>query len=356
VEQAEPAITGTAQWENRGLWRWFAIPCLLCLASAIALNLWVNPFGLYGSGGFKDEIVNYRQLKLELLRKADPAPTTLILGSSTVMTLAPEKVEQNLGGTAFNFGMTSAQPEDYYSVLRIALDDLRLPLDNVILSLDQCVFNEHFPAVAESRNLAEFRRYFIHHGITADPAHGPLPMLISMEQTHASYRVVRRYIEGRELEDDRVLSNGHVVKEAYDRQIAAGEYDLDAVLDSRVRKRPVRWLRMDEFDRVDPQALDYLDSLLELCSEHGIEVYAYVTPYHPRQWAVLEEFPNVGILEEANAAIASKLESYGYEFHDYSHIESFGGLPELFYDEVHTRPGNQELLIDKLLGTREAGQ
>ncbi len=318
-----------------------------------ALNVLVNPFGLYGSGGFHQKIPNFRQDKLELVAQAKPAPDTLVLGSSRVMCISPEQVEGYIGGSVFNFGMVNAKPEDCYSALRLVVEDLGIPIKKIVLGLDHAALNADVPSVAEALNNADFAKYLIHHEGTRNFANSALPMLISMEQTRTSIRMIRQLATGVTDEKARILPNGQVDYIAQNAEIASGDFDLNRLLDKRIRSQPIRGMHMDKFFEPDPLGLAYLGSLLEYCQQNQIQVYAYSTTYHPRQVEVLNSFPNKEVLAEVVDTVGGLLAEYGIEYHDFTNLESFGGSREFFYDGVHMRAENEALLIDHLLGNKE---
>jgi len=180
-------------------------------------------------------------------------------------------------------------------------------------------------------------------------------MLISMEQTHASLGILRLLWNPEMLQNWEIKPDGEVVYKAKELELAAGTFDLEQVLEKRVRRQPVVGLRMDEFEGPDPLGIAYLDSLLSLCQDRQITVHAYITAYHPRLVELLDTFPSRPVLDQVTRQVDETMGKYGIELHDYSLIDSFGGSAELFYDEIHMQPGNQVPLIYHLLGREEAG-
>ena len=96
--------------------------------------------------------------------------------------------------------------------------------------------------------------------------------------------------------------------------------------------------------------MKYWQDFLDLCHENGIEIYAYVPAYHPRLYDLLMELGGGEILVEVSDYLESTVTLQGGIYRNYMNIESFEGNPDFFYDEIHMRPENADLLIENLLG------
>jgi len=333
------------------------LPFVLALVCIAALNIYVNPFRLYWSMRFDAAATNLRLQKYELAQRMQPPPQTVILGSSRVMAMDPADIERYLPGPCFNFGMQAGAAEDYYAALLSLTEGAGLPIRNVVLGIDLEAFNPSAPTIYESRYFPEFSRYLIHTPLARARLSDQLGLLMSMQQTDESLNVLRRAFR-RELDVELVSiePNGKAIQIAREQAIAAGTFDLQRIIASRVRKYPSRSLRLGGYKRVDPVRLLYLDDLLNYCDEHGIRVYAFITPYHPRLWDVLDQLPEAAILNDVKAQVQEHLAAHGVELHDFSHIVSFGGDPQQFYDEIHMRPDNIHRVVEALFGGTAALQ
>ena len=339
------------RWQSARL-TWMIALCALCpLVLGSVLNLWVNPFRLYGAEVFDPATSNGRLQKYTLLREQSPPPTTVILGSSRVMTMDPVDVTALLPGPCFNFGVASAVAEDYYASLRLVVEDASAPVEHVILGIDHSALHPHVPVMYEARYFPRYGGY-----IDGDDGGPPLwqdrlAMLISAEQIEESLNVLRRTVK-RTLKSPKIelAADGHAVQVAREKAIAAGEFNLERTLSKRVLHHPSYSLHIGSFTEPSPWRLEYIARLLDYCDERGIQVHAYVTPLHPRQWEVLDSLPQSRVLADTVAELSRLFAAHGVELHDFSRIESFGGSAEFFYDEQHLMPENQRRIAAALLG------
>jgi hypothetical protein len=339
------------RWQSARL-TWMIALCALCpLVLGSVLNLWVNPFRLYGAEVFDPATSNGRLQKFTLLRQMSPPPSSLILGSSRVMTMDPAYVEACLPGGCFNFGVASAVAEDYYASLRLAVEDAAAPITHVILGIDHSALHPSVPVMYEARYFPRYAGY-VNGADGGSPLwQDRLAMLISAEQLEESLNVLRRTAK-RTLKSPKIelQPDGHAVQVAREKAIAAGEFSLERTLSQRVLHHPSYSLRLSSFTDPSRRRLEYIARLLDYCSERGIQVHAYITPLHPRQWEVLDSLPQSQVLAATTVALEHVFTAHGLVLHDFSRIESFGGSAEFFYDEQHLMPENQRRIAAALLG------
>lgn len=339
------------RWQSPRL-TWMIALCALCpLVLGSVLNLWVNPFRLYGAEVFDPATSNGRLRKYTLVCEQSPPPSTLILGSSRVMTMDPADVEEFLPGSCFNFGVASAVAEDYYAALRLVVEDAEAPIEHVILGIDHSALHPSVPVMYEARYFPRYGDY-IDAGDNGPPLwQDRLVMLISAEQIEESLNVLRRTAK-RTLKSPKIelSADGHAVQVAREKAITAGEFNLERLLTQRVLHHPSYSLRLGSFTRPSPWRLEYIARLLDYCDQHSIQVHAYITPLHPRQWQVLDSLPQSQVLADTVAELDRLFSEHGIELNDFSRIESFGGGAEFFYDEQHLMPENQRRIVAALLG------
>ena len=355
------ATTGARTWDGAWARRSPALalllPCLLVLIAVCALNVCVNPLGLYWSHRFPPADVNYRAEKFALLQALPEKPSTLIIGSSRAMTMYPADVERYLPGECFNFAMPSARAEDYYAAIRLVCEDGRAPIRNVVLAVDYDAFAPGPGTMSEARYFPAFRKYLVHTPGIGTNWPERLSMLIARQQIEESLNVLRRTLEAKQQARYVELApDGAAIQIAREESIRKGTFNLKKILGLRVRKYPARSLYLGSFTHPDPVRLQYLSDFLGYCRARGIQVYAYITPYHPALWRVLEPLKGIQVLGAAAEAARQRFEQYGYSLRDYSRVENFGGSPNRFYDEIHMMPINQEVLLDKLLRGAAAGR
>jgi hypothetical protein len=339
-------------WESARVTWALALWALTPLIAGVILNLLVNPFRLYWSELFDPATANTRLAKYEMITELPTPPRSLIIGSSHVMTMEPAEIDGLLGdGPCFNFGMPSAMAEDYLAALRLVVEDAGAPLEHVILGLDFPALHPRLPLMYEGRYFPQFRRY-VPPGMRGPPLWlDRLTMLISAEQTEESLNVLRRRVQHRLSAPNVELNpDGSAVLVMREQAIRAGRFDLDRVLSRRLRHFDSYSLHLATFTEPSAERLDCIRQVLDYCYERGIDVHAYLTPLHPRQWELLGTLPQAGVLDECTAELEALFSGNGEEFRDYSHIASFGGDPALFYDEQHVMPENQRRIAELLLG------
>jgi hypothetical protein len=308
----------------------------------------VNPLGLYPTHLLAPTEQNLRRYKYEQVRQNGLKPSAVILGSSRVMTMRAADVEQHLPGDCYNFSMQSAAAEDWYAALRLLVDDLHAPVKHVVIGMDYEAFNPAIPTLSEARYFPEFSKYLVHTRLRSR-VFDQLSLLLSSEQLDATKGVLTAYLErGHKSQNKVVEPDGTLLLREREQQIGDGSFDLNAVLDSRVRKYASRSLRLDGYDEPSSERLQYLEDLLDFAYAHGITVHIYITPYHPRLWETLRPLKDIQVLRETRRVVQQQCQAHGVYLVDFSRIERFGGQPNEFYDEIHMRPSNQALLLKAL--------
>lgn len=322
---------------------------------AALLNFIINPFGLYPTRFFERSQDNFRLKKYEMASRQYPPPDTLVIGSSRVMTMRPADVESLLGGRAFNWGVPSATAEDYYAATRLCTEKLGIKLKRIIVAVDLEAFNPAEPLMPEARYLSDYAGYLSLSPEANASNFEKFALILSMQQTRESIAVLRRKLERTKGAPKTIIQNdGYVFQAQREKTINEGTFDLEKILAQRVRKYPVRSLKLEGYTHADRRRLEYLRMFLEYCSERSIIVYAYLTPYHPDLWKVIDAIPESSRLREVELAIGSVFKRYGVNLHDFSKVESFGGNPSRFYDEIHGMPDLETAILVELI-RRESG-
>ncbi len=322
---------------------------ILTLCAAALLNFVVNPFGLYPLRVFERSQDNFRMNKYELASKMNPPPDTLVIGSSRVMTMRPADVENRFGGRAFNWGVPSATAEDYYATARLFTETLDIKLSRIILAVDLEAFNPAEPLMPEARYFQDYAAF-----LSLSPEAGAsnfekVSLVLSMQQTKESIAVIRRKLEKTKgIPKTEIENDGYVYQAQRENAIAEGTFDLEKILSLRVRKYPVRSLKLDGFTHTDERRLEYLRMFLEYCRERRIQIYAYITPYHPELWKVIDAIPESSRLRKIEATIRMVFSGFDVTLHDFSRVEFFRGDPQRFYDEIHGMPDLEMAILDEL--------
>lgn len=348
MTQPDRPVASSRAWGTAAPLLWLLIPLCAMLAAAVALNLYVNPLSLYSSKRFNPAQMNYRAEKFARIKALPTAPSTIIQGSSRVMTMYSSDVERYLPGTCYNATGLGARAEDFYAGLRLLCEDAHIPVKRMVLGLDFEAFCPKVQTMSEARYFPQYQKYLTRSPVSQPSLAEKLSLLVSMQQTNQAFAVLRREAQGQSGPTLEIGPGGEALQPERDRAIAEGRFNLQRVLDRRVRKYPLQSLNSAVFDRPDPLRLAYLADMLDYCRSHGIEVYAYFTPYHPQLWAVIDPLPVSAVLDEVRYEVGKCFTDRGFVVHDYSHIAAFGGDPDEFYDEVHMQRGNQQRLLARL--------
>lgn len=116
LDIGEGGFVGSARW--RSMVRWFVAALLVLVAGAFALNWYVDPMDLSGSGRYQPQVAEARNRmwKVELLAGLEQAPGVLVLGSSTARNVDPSEVGCHAGTSAFNASLTAGRTIDAYAL------------------------------------------------------------------------------------------------------------------------------------------------------------------------------------------------------------------------------------------------
>ena len=317
----QPAAPG---WSRPAFWRALALTWAITLGFAAILNVIVDPFGIYGTGIFPRAQVNNYEEKLKLFDEFQPPPQALILGSSRVMSLDPETVTRLTGKRCFNFSLPGAKTETYYAVLKLALEH-GAPIDTLIIGVEPEAFHPTLQIEPEARFVPEYSKHFIYdpHGQAAFSE--KLSLILTLDQTSESISSLTRLFKSKAGQSKlEYRPDGFSVQIEREDEITAGTFNLNARIDSRVRKYPERSFALSEFKGLSERREQYWTDLLDLCHEHGIKLYVVMPPAHPRLIQLLDELGAGPIFKEVADYLSST-------------VGEAGGSPRLHADRIVRR-------------------
>jgi len=333
-------------------WRVWLLTVAVTIAVVAGINYLVDPFSIYGTGLFKPYRDNSYIKKAELFEKLAPSRKALILGSSRMATVDPEVVTELTGKPCFNWAVPSAGVEIISACTRMAVEKYKAPVDLVIVGVDPEAFLPSLAIHAQARLAPMYTPYIGDIGgeleikeFTRDSLR-----LITVEQFKASVGVLGREIHGESVTQlIEYRPDGFALYGPREEAIATGKLDLNALIDERLRTYPDRNLCLTGKSTLSESRMDEWVDYLQYCTEHGIRVYVYLPPAHPRYIEMLGRFGALPLLHQLSEFLARTAKENGAVFHDYTDVESFGGDPRQFYDEIHTRYTNNNLLLERLL-------
>jgi hypothetical protein len=312
----------------------------LMLLGIALLNFLVNPMGIYPTRLFPTATWNTRDMKAELLAHANPKPQVLILGSSTAMKLSPAEVERLTGLPAFNAAVAGGLTEDYYFMLRYAVERAHAEPKLVIIGVDVWAFDNHLPmdeTLLESQSL----RYLFPRN----------ELLLEWKRVYKLFTLQQLRLSARSLRL-RTLVKTHLEPDGYQRydineaDRARGHYDLEGKIEEKAADYVDRY---SGYTGISTERQHYLEDTLRYCHERGIKVILFVTPMHPRVVAAVESKGYGDRKKEVLAMLDHFSKEWEVPVYDFSAIENFGGNPTWFYDGVHTDERNSDLMMVQLL-------
>lgn len=339
-------------WSRPTFWRSFLLASVCVLALTVLLNLAVDPFSIYGSGIFEPYRINSYIEKAELFARFDPPPEALILGSSRTGSVDPEVVHELTGKICFNWSVPSAGVEVAYAIVRMAVEDHGAPIDTVIVAVDPDAFN---PALWIHPQALQASMYSDYLGKSGSRPYfkallSSMFRLLTIEQTTASMNVIRRELGDTSFEAQEIYrADGFALYLKNEADIEAGIYDLDGKITERLTTYPNENPCITGRTVLSRVRMDLWVEFLDYCRGKEIQVYAYLPPSHPGFIELLKQLGAVENLNEISRFLETTSDEYGAIFRDYSDLSSIGGNVDQFYDEVHMRKANNDLLLIDLL-------
>jgi len=340
-------------WKKRSFWIGFLCFWLGGLGLAVLINIIVDPLDLYGSDLFEPFIFNKYQAKLDLFRELDSPPEALVFGSSRAGTVDPDTIGELTGYSTFNWALPSVKAESILKSIQIALDEDNERIGMIIGVIDPLVFAPGTWMPPQSQLVPEY-------SVSDEPenthwSRENLKRLLTIEQFKASLTVL-----GRELglissgETIEYRPDGYAIYHEWERQVAEGSFNLEEVLDTRVPAYLVEALKPESFrNGLGSERKEIWREALDLCMENDIRVVVFMPPVHPRLWDYIVEEDADFLFYDTAEFLEQTVGETGGIFRDFTRIDSFGGSPDLFYDEVHLNPRNMSILITELFSDYE---
>jgi hypothetical protein len=212
------------------------------------------------------------------------------------------------------------------------------------------------PIQPEAKYDEEYSKYFIHQKIGHESYGERLMRLATLDMLDASMSVIRKFFRKHTgVIKMETAENGYTVWAQHEKEIAEGTYNLQEQLDLKVMKYPESSLAFSKFTGLSEVRKQYWEDIIDICRENHIKVYAFLPPVHPQLYCLFQAEGIDKLLAKISEYLESTLGEIDGVFRDYTSIDSFGGNPDDFYDEIHMRPQNCELLIRHLIGDSEGG-
>src|SRR6195952_2650682 len=173
----------------------FLATLIVAVCSIAAMNYIVNPLGTFRTHFFPAMVWNGREEKVTALANEDPKPKAIILGSSHVWAVGPEQVTELTGLPSFNAGVSVGTAEDYYALLRYAVEKAGARPELVIIGVDIETLHNGKPVDPRTQEVAELREYLPRTGFKERMARWK--PLETMQSTKLSLRSIRLSMRGK---------------------------------------------------------------------------------------------------------------------------------------------------------------
>lgn len=324
------------------------------LASVAALNFIINPYSQYPTRFIPPMVNPSRAEKAMLLAGTHPPPRALILGSSRVMKLQPDYLEQRTGLKSFNAGVDHGRPEDFLAFWRFYQQQYGTYPSLLVVGLDIAAMSAAVPI--DARLLSD-----PHLGSLVPEASGLTGRyrrwqeLLSWQQSVSSFKACCRASRLQQTQQplESFRPDGLLIYHQREQELAAGTYDFAAALDYNQRE----YLQLyQQFDQLSEIRQSLLARLAAECREVGTHLILFTTPHHPQfEQFVCDRTDYEQRRQEVVNALQLLSSRYACEFVDMSQIAAFTGDARGFVDGIHPLEANTRRMIDRLLDRPQDG-
>ena len=321
-----------------------------CLLVVATVNFIVDPYAQYASDVFEPLVQTSRAQKVQLLADMTPAPEGLILGSSRVMKLEPDVLEQQTGCKFLNAGMNHAKSEDHLAMLRHYQSKNGAMPRWVVLGLDVNSFSDQNQTDARLLSNSDLLPH-VSSSVPLSDRFQRWRELFSWQQTKMSLTSIRHpKKQSSEPPLESFREDGLLVYHQREQEIAEGNYDFQGALD--YTKREYKQL-LYNFDRLSERRCELFATLARECRQADCQLVVFLTPMHPELHAyVSDSTPYEPRKRELKDFLAKQVHREGFTLVDLSDVSQFGGDPALFVDGVHPLEPNTRKMIQRLVSQR----
>ncbi len=333
-------------------WQSFVRPFLLIVVVALlgiaSLNYCVNPEGLYDTQLVPQILWGVRPQKLVMLKSLEPKPEALIFGSSRVMNLWPAQVQAATGLRTFNAGVDSGKAEDYYILLRYAVEQAHIQPRLLIIGCDVEAFHDHEP-VHYFLQQPSFLSSFLWRSQSQDWRWRNFTELLSHQQTELAVESLYKSARGNNHAFSHLEEDGHVRFDTWEHQRAENRQDLPGEIKATINRFTPRY---EAYTGLSQERLAYLDATLRYAHDHGMQAIVFLPPAHPALEEALRAHGYDNRKREVTAALQRITATWDVPFYDFTSPASFGGELSHFYDGVHYDDTFSPLLVSKMFPVR----
>ncbi|PWA11780.1 hypothetical protein DCC39_09060 [Pueribacillus theae] len=329
-------------------WKRMAITVILAslfiTGGVMALNYAVNPLGKYKSHVLPSLVWTGRSDKAALLENFEENPDVLILGSSRSMKLDPDFIKKKTGLTSFNAGVNSAQAEDYYVMLRYALEDLKVKPKIILLGIDVEAFHNTAPIderLLFNNTLAKYLKKEDKVSLK-----DKLTALLSYDETAGTVRSL--YYAATDYPDPSTSYDKNGFLHYSKKEDKVTEDNYDAKIEDYIEKYRDRF---KGYTRLSENRQEYFTDFLRIAKENDIEVVSFITTLHDDLINDLRKTRGYDEISQKLVAYLNDLEAEynNFTFENFDRVKKYDGSLTAFYDGAHIQEKNANLITEKLL-------
>lgn len=348
----------------------FSVASISMLLLVICVNYIVDPFSITGRNllNIKLKMVSDdRTEKVEVVRNRSHYDN-IMLGSSRVYLMNPLMVSRYIGGSTYNLGVGTAQPEDHLGFL-LLLEKIEKFPSSVILGLDYYSFNKRL----------ETNKYFLRNEdinfLHIKPEQSSeLVEFISLKMLKASVLTLKVHLglkkAERHFDENGASSEGSTVFDYY--PVKDKVEDIYALARTN---HASDFIYNPKYTDVSEDRLSYLKRVVALCKKHDARLVVFVTPLYGRLLQDIYADENLNHqLDKFKKGVAEITAYYDFltlnevsrdarYFADPSHVKATTGnflLARLFSDDSVAVPEGFGVFVEKdrlhLGGSARAGR
>lgn len=306
----------------------------------IALNVFIDPRGIFGTNKYPVIVATARIEKQLHLESMNPRPKILILGSSHCMRFSPEVVEDATGLRTFNLSVNSGKIEDFLALLSYAIEDQKITPEMVILGVDPRTFCSIEDEGFDKRLISNMTLM----------NHVPLNYIKRLQKKLSLYLGTLNLNYIKDVKKSIKMSGQHKLT------LTNYTFEADGFLAWEEDFNQEGFFPNNSHESkalitgFSSEREEYFDIFLSICKAHNISLKIVITPYSPDYISYFDQLD--GSYSRFNSMLVEFLESRNtdnyFELYDFSRIENYSGVNE-FMGIAHPSIYNSTLMLKKIL-------
>lgn len=259
----------------------------------------------------------------------------ILIGSSRVYSINPQKVSELIGGTTYNFGVGTATVEDHLGILLYLKKMNKLP-KNLIIGVDFYTFNPNTPPTSYFLRNEELN--FLSYS-NKDTIYWS--KFLSFDAIRASFKTLKNHIKNK---NDKPRFNKFGWGSAY---LNNEKRDLkNELIETKKEIENNRMFMYSDFKYkyIDKKRIVYYEKIRQICKENNIKLYIFGTPLNPILLNILKSH-----METKNAFQEFQLYLGTFEhFTNFYNDKEFTDNVYNFQGATHTTANAGDIMLEKI--------